>query len=347
MRDEVKAGIVIVVALLVLAGLIIGVSGVSLWEHHDTYTVRLRSSGGLDQGGAVRLGGIRIGSVLDMRIAPDDAALVEIRLGVRPGTPIPQGTWATVATLGLLGDAFLQLTTDRHSTDRIPPGGRIPSREVATVADLLQRLQAVATRADTVLGEVGHVISQDLRALLRRADGIAAASESTLKQMEGFASPANRERVERILATLEAAVADGASAARQTMDHLKVTAGRLDGVMGLVRDVVEENRADAREAVRLLRTDLARVDTVLGRFEQTMEEARETLAGARRLLARSDETLADNREALDDILADVARSARNLRALSQELKERPWGLWLPPAESAKPGLEPPATKERR
>ncbi|MCX5736422.1 MAG: MlaD family protein [candidate division NC10 bacterium] len=86
-RDEIKAGIVIIIALLTLTALVLGVSGVSFWERHDQYTVRLRSVAGLDQGAPVRLGGLKIGRVLRLRIPPEDVTQVEIALGVRQGFP--------------------------------------------------------------------------------------------------------------------------------------------------------------------------------------------------------------------------------------------------------------------
>ncbi|HEX7628731.1 MAG TPA: MlaD family protein, partial [Candidatus Methylomirabilis sp.] len=147
-RDEVKAGIVIIIALVTLTALVLGVSGASFWERHDRYIVRLRSVAGLDQGAPVRLGGLKIGRVLRLRIPPEDVTQVEIALGIRQGFPIPQGTWATVATLGLLGDTYLQLTTEKNTPNRIPPGGQIPAQEAASIAEILQRVQGVAKTAD-------------------------------------------------------------------------------------------------------------------------------------------------------------------------------------------------------
>jgi phospholipid/cholesterol/gamma-HCH transport system substrate-binding protein len=347
MRDEVKAGIVIVGSLLVLAGLIVGVSGVSLWERYDTYTVRLRSSGGVDQGAAVRLGGLKVGTVLDMRIPPEDASRVEITLGVHRGTPIPQGTWATVATLGLLGDAFLQLTTDAHTDQRIPPGSQIPSREAATIADLLQRLQGVVSRADAVLNQVGATMGEDVGPLLKRVQGVATTTETALSQLEAFASPANRQRVEHILAALDQAVTESAGLLRQALEQFGAAARRADGTVAQVHDLVAENRADVRETVQILKTEAAQVETVLGRLERALGEAQAILAGARQVLSRVDATVADNREGLDETMADLQRSTHNLRELTQQLKERPWSLLAPAPVPEKPGLEPPPGKEPR
>ncbi len=102
-RDEVKAGIVIAISLVVLAGLIVGVSGVSLWERYDRYTVGLRSATGLEPGMPVRLGGLKVGKVLSLRIPPEDRARVEVTLGVRAGDRHPAGHLGHRRDLGTLG----------------------------------------------------------------------------------------------------------------------------------------------------------------------------------------------------------------------------------------------------
>ena len=332
-RDEVKAGIVIAVSLVILAALVIGVSGLSLWERYDRYTVRLRSSAGLDQGAPVRLGGLKVGRVLRLRIPPEDTARVEVTLGVRQGTAVPQGTWASVATLGLLGDTFLQLTTERHNAQRIPPGSEIPSREAATIADLVQHLQHVADTADSVLSEVGTVLNRDVSELMRRVNGLADSTQKTVTHIDAFVSPANRERVEKMLAALDQAVQEGTASIRLTLENLTAASHRMDTTMGAVEGIVTENRADLRESTRLLRSDLERAADALAKVEQTLNTAEQALRHV-------DETVLDNRENLDETMTSLRRSAQNLRELTQSLKEQPWTTLFPASAPAKPGMEP-------
>jgi phospholipid/cholesterol/gamma-HCH transport system substrate-binding protein len=338
-RDEVKAGIVIAISLLILTGMVIGVSGLSLWDRYDQYTVRLRSSAGLDQGAPVRLGGLKVGRILRLRIPPEDTARVEVTLGVRQGTAIPQGTWASVATLGLLGDTFLQLTTERHSSQRIPPGSEIPSREAATIADLVQHLQRVADTADSVLTEVGTVLHRDVADLMHRVNGLADATQKTVTHIDAFVAPANRERVEKMLATLDQAIQDATASIRVTLENLTAASHRLDTTMGAVEGIVAENRGDLREATRLLRSDLERTADALAKIEQTFGTAERMVGAAEQTIRHVDEIVVDNREGLDETLTSLRRSAQNLRELTQSLKERPWTTLFPASAPEKPGME--------
>jgi phospholipid/cholesterol/gamma-HCH transport system substrate-binding protein len=346
-RDEVKAGIVIIIALVTLTALVLGVSGASFWERHDRYIVRLRSVAGLDQGAPVRLGGLKIGRVLRLRIPPEDVTQVEIALGVRQGFPIPQGTWATVATLGLLGDTYLQLTAETNTPNRIPPGGQIPAREAASIAEVLQQLQAVAKTTDVLLAEAQGVLRKEVPDLMQRAGGVADAGRATLAHVDTFLAPANRKRVENILATLDQVTREGGEAVRQALEHLGAASQRLDAAVGTVQDVLAENRMDLRESVRTLRTDLERVGGLIAEVERTLEGAQRALAETQQTVSHVDQFVTDNREGLEEMLTDLRRSTQNLRELTQSVKERPWTLIRTVPVPEKPGLEPSTSKEPR
>ena len=337
-RDELKAGIVIAVSLVVLAGLILGVSGVSLWERYDEYTVRLRSATGLEPGTPVRLGGLKVGKVLGLRILPEDTAHVEVALGVKQGTVIPQGTWATVATMGLLGDPFLQLSTERHSQERIRPGSRIPGRDAAQIADLLEKLQAVAGNADTLLADAAAVLKQDVADLARRLNEVARDSQATVAHIDAFVAPANRERVEKILANLEQMVQESSGSVRTVLENLTAASRRMDATMESVQGLVGENRDDLREAVRLLKGDLESAGGVLASMERTLQ-------GVDRTLDHVDRTVLDNADALEETLANLRRSSQNLHELSRSLKERPWSAFFPVDAPERPGMDSRPSKE--
>ncbi len=331
-RDELKAGIVIAVSLVVLAGLIFGVSGVSLWERYDHYTVRLRSATGLEVGTPVRLEGLKVGKVLGLRIPPDDPVHVEVTLGVQQGMAIPQGTWATIATLGLLGDPFLQLSTETPSQERIPPGSQIPGRDAAQIADLLQHLQKIAGNADTLLADAAAMLKQDVGDLTRRLAEAAKASQVTVGHIDAFVSPANRERVEKILTNLEEVVQESRESVRTVLENLTAASRRMDTTLETVQGVVGENRDDLRKAVQLLKQDLEDAGNVLARMERTLQGVDQTLGNV-------DRTVLDNRDALDETMTNLRRSSQNLRELTQSLRQRPWSLFFPAEAPEKPGVD--------
>ncbi|MCX5736423.1 MAG: hypothetical protein NTW68_19250 [candidate division NC10 bacterium] len=108
---------------------------------------------------------------------------------------------------------------------------------------------------------------------MQRAGGVADATRTVVAHADAFVAPANRERVEKILATLDQVTREGGDAVRQALGHVGAATRRLDATVGTVQDVVAENRADLRESVRILRTDLEHVGGLFAEVEHTLERS--------------------------------------------------------------------------
>jgi len=78
---------------------------------------------GLNPGADVRIAGVKVGSVLDMRVNPE-TFLAEVTLSVNDTIHLPKDTSAEIASESLLGGKFLNLTPGGDPTD-LTPGGSI------------------------------------------------------------------------------------------------------------------------------------------------------------------------------------------------------------------------------
>ena len=67
MKEEVKAGTIVVVSLVILSAFIILIGGGRLFDDYDKYQVHVMNAGGLEVGAQVRLGGVRIGRILSIK----------------------------------------------------------------------------------------------------------------------------------------------------------------------------------------------------------------------------------------------------------------------------------------
>lgn len=86
-------------------------------------TLRFNKVGGLQEGNAVRIGGLQVGTIATQKLDPEtyDAVIV---LNMRPDVRLPVDTQAEVSSDGLLGGKFIQLTPGK-SKDMIPPDGKV------------------------------------------------------------------------------------------------------------------------------------------------------------------------------------------------------------------------------
>ena len=107
-RSEIAAGVFLVFGLVVLAYLSISVGGISIVSP-QSYRVRARFSnvGDLKQRAPVKLAGVTVGKVGSVQLVNfrGEAELVIDRKVV-----LPKDTIASIATAGLLGEAFVSLS---------------------------------------------------------------------------------------------------------------------------------------------------------------------------------------------------------------------------------------------
>lgn len=108
------------VIALIIAGIV-----AALWiDRKDvTYTpykiVSTYSVGGLSMQSDVRYMGVNVGKVLDVGISQTSPGLVNIIIGLLPGTPVTKQTWAEVVTQGVTGISNIELRDSGTDTTMI------------------------------------------------------------------------------------------------------------------------------------------------------------------------------------------------------------------------------------
>src|SRR5438105_14805220 len=102
------------------------------WERKAQYDVHFSRTGGLQTGAPVSLSGVTIGTVVEMRFPPDPAAsyiqvLINVKGDLAPR--IREDTVASIRTIGLLGDPYLELSAGAPASPPAPPGRPIASND--------------------------------------------------------------------------------------------------------------------------------------------------------------------------------------------------------------------------
>jgi len=112
-----------------LAGLVAGTSALSACgADRVRYDVVVDSAAGLISGNRVRIAGIDVGRVVELRFA-DQRAILQIE--VDAGAPIYADAQAYTAPNNTFGEKHLRLISGAQSSDPLPPGSTIESYEPA------------------------------------------------------------------------------------------------------------------------------------------------------------------------------------------------------------------------
>ena len=160
------------VGLLVLSGLVVFAVGVFFISGRGgfftrKYTLKTYFSGaaGLREGSQVRIAGIPVGVVQRIRISdsdkPDRAVEVLLRIPVDYQNQIRQDSDARLATAGLLGEAFVDISRGTTSHPVVPSGGEVNSIEEADIKrivqntnDVISNLRVLSSKLNEITGHV-------------------------------------------------------------------------------------------------------------------------------------------------------------------------------------------------
>ncbi len=275
MSREIKVGLLVVVALAVLAaGIFMVGERQNLLSLKNTYSVRLATVSGLAAGNPVQLNGVTVGKVEEVVLpvkVEDTLLTVWITVDRRFAARVREDSTARIKTLGLLGDKYIELTSGSVSADEIPDGGEIRAA-AATDVDKL-----IASGEDVV--ENVMAISVSLKNILARMEaGKGLLGELTTDQEAGLRAK------EALVATFESI--------RSITDKIEHGDGTL---ATLVNDDSLLTKVD--EAIARLEKVLAKVDTGEGALPALLNDA-----STRERMERA----LDNLTSASDSLASVA-----------------------------------------
>ncbi len=294
--EYVKAALTLGLGLLVLAIFMVLLGGNWFWERFETFNIRFATVKDLTTGRPVKYAGLDIGRIQAIFLDPQDPHYILVRIGVKRGFPLYQGTVARIAQKGLVGDYYVFLDLRGEPGPQLPPGSTIPS--VPTMD-----MQELAAKAGELLDDIRPKINEI-------ADNI-----------NKLFSEENTQALNRALQNTPKLVED----LRQAANDFRKNWNAFSTKGGKAADTLDQT---------LKRVDKA-VDSVEVELRKTLETFRHETKGAGLLITDVRQGFAYDQEQIEDILTNLNRTSRDLKDLMRRLRERPWEVLRPPSGSAK------------
>jgi phospholipid/cholesterol/gamma-HCH transport system substrate-binding protein len=308
-NEEIKVGVVVVVAVVLFLTALVFVGGVNLFRKKKAeYTTYFKFAGGLEPGSLVRFGGFKVGTIESASIDPEDSTRIRVTLQVNTDTPVRTNSKARISSLGFLGENYMEVSPGTRDAALLPSGSEIPSMEIAQLADVFNNVNNITVNANKLVNDLDDrflVLADNANQLIRNMNGVVAPENrehfnSLLANADGMLKE-SRPRVDKTLANLE--VASGKLT--PTIDNVNTTVGKTNKLADHLDAVVVENRKEIHDTLLRLQT---------------------SLADAERLINNLDDTLDVNRGNLDETLENIRATSQNLKEFSDTLKQRPYSL---------------------
>ncbi|MBM3285138.1 MAG: MCE family protein, partial [Candidatus Aminicenantes bacterium] len=257
MRREMKIGIFLAGAILILAVFIFIVGDMSVLFRKPGYVLfsAFDSVSGLELRAAVRMAGVKIGYVNAIRL---EGRRARVGMSIFPEYRVPRGSRATLASLGLIGERYIEIVAGEEASF-CQPGETIESAPSVSLDQAGSLLLSVADDIRSVSTLIRETLSEESRTGLQQ----------TLQNLASFSRDLE-DFLDENKNALQSGISSASKAAGELDRKAKEVSKSIDETVLLLRDMAQENR----EAVKF---NLEKIRELLLRLEESLQHLSESL----------------------------------------------------------------------
>ncbi len=137
---EQTVGLFFLGGILIFVGFIEATVGSGFFSRGYRLWAEFQDVGGLGKGAQVRVGGVRVGTVKEIRLEPDR---VRVGLQIQPGIEVRENAIARLDFQALSGTRFVAIDLGTPSAKPLPPDATIQSEASAGISEMVNELQKV------------------------------------------------------------------------------------------------------------------------------------------------------------------------------------------------------------
>jgi phospholipid/cholesterol/gamma-HCH transport system substrate-binding protein len=186
--NYVLIGLASLIAILAGLGFFLWLAKVQIDRTYARYDILFDTAAGLGKAAPVRFNGVDVGQVLAIDLDRSRPELVRVSIEVAAGTPVRQGTEATLQSQGVTGVSFVSLEGGKQDAPRLEidadAGVAIIPSKPSVVQDLIDNAPELLTEATSVLRDLRTFTTDDNRqavaSILRNMDSASARLDTAI-----------------------------------------------------------------------------------------------------------------------------------------------------------------------
>ena len=306
MSSAAKVGIFMLVILAILGFFILKIQRVSLGGGPmKKVTAIFDSVAGLDKKSKVRIAGVEVGDVTDIRLRPDGKA--QVTMEIDRNVELHRGAFARVVNMGLLGEKYVELIPGPVNAPEMPQQQALQGQVPASIDEVTNQISAIATDVKaiteslraTMAGPQGQErlqeIVENIRQITEQVRELVAANRTNIDATLGNAReitaqlrneiPRLAESIEKVANNLNGTLGENRQDIHGVVENLRKLSGDLRTTSDNLNAITGQVRSGEGTVGKLLYSDEAhqRLTQALSAVESGVNELRTTLGRANRI----------------------------------------------------------------
>jgi phospholipid/cholesterol/gamma-HCH transport system substrate-binding protein len=299
MKNEIKIGLFLGGTLLILGIFIFIVGDMSELFKKPGYilNVRIESALGLEKSSSVKMAGIRIGYVKDIRLHGRQA---EVVMNIYPPFKVPKGSRATLSSLGLLGERFMDIVPSDQPT-YFAPGETMEGLPAVSFDQIGSLFLSIGDEIKQLSGSLKNIVNEET------GDNL----QQTLKNLTSLTAGLD-DFVTRNKDGLGQTIKGAADAVADLSGRLSEISKNVDKVVSQYGALAEENRGSIKKDVEKIGEILAKIDDAVIKLNASLDKVQRGEGTLGRLL--NEPNLLERAEGVVDDVRKISKDVSSLKA---------------------------------
>lgn len=285
-NPAVKVGIIILLAVVSFILAMWFLQGYSLERNVYRISVIFDDAMGVTDGSLVKMAGVTIGEVKNIRLNGNNRAVLDLR--INRIYRIPKGSRFTMDVGLLVGEKSINIIPKRESNEMLSAGDTVLGEQPTRIEDLLPKAQKLMADLEKGIGGLNSIVGDrdNQERIVNILKNLEAATDSMNEAMKAIGSEKNG--IHAIIANVQAA--------SRSLKDLTAEIERMvksGEVQGDIRGTLKSAR-NAAESLERMTDSMEKLVTE----PQFQEDIKETAAGAREAVEKAKDVL----DHVDEIL---------------------------------------------
>ncbi len=331
-RLEIKVGALVLAALVGVLGLL-WLMGELRLSRGEALQVDFGHTGNVVKGAPVKLAGVLVGRVEEIRLLPERRDVSGDPLPVRMELAVSQEALGalhsdarvTVATVGPLGEPYLELNPGSASEPPLPPGATLRGTDAPRLEEIALQLTRILNIFSAMLDkdpEAVEGLAANISRLARTLEAVVAENQVEVHTLATELAAASKD-LRQLAQLTRASFQPGGSGAKLLNDAAATAALMRKELPGLTDSAEKTLSSVAAVTGPLTAEDGERLKLALERFTAAGAQLEQIAARADRVLARLEAG-----EGTGGALLKDPTLYNELRTLVTDLRKHPWKiLW--------------------
>jgi len=160
---QLRVGLTVIFAVLVMAVLIFLMTGTGgLFTPKIVIRSYFDNAGGIRVGAPVALQGVTVGNVSAVKVVPDRGLTpveIDMKVNKKLSADIPNDAVSSIASVGVLGEAYIDIDRTRASGPPVRDGDVLKIRDTPDLMDVVRSSQSSLQNIDTLVRRIDRIVS--------------------------------------------------------------------------------------------------------------------------------------------------------------------------------------------